>query len=137
MSRAAANAIGLKVDARFVTKSSDSDSADISNLEASKDSNDSSKIVFNNLKLVIESKVIVDHIVNFLPAKHQMIDVSVPSIQISGLQAEICSLRLVDSGLYVHDIDFDISLPPSVTSFGDTLIDWTRKLLFFKKENTF
>ncbi|GAA5797442.1 hypothetical protein HPULCUR_002826 [Helicostylum pulchrum] len=128
-----ANTIGLKVDARIITKSPSSDPADLLNLEASKDSNDSSKILSDNLKLAIESKVIVDHIVDFLPENHQMKYVSVQSIQISGLQAEICSLRLVDSGLYVHDIDFDISLPPSVISFGETLIGWTEKLLFLRK----
>lgn len=36
--RNTANTIGLKVDARFITKLSDSNSTDISNLEASKDS---------------------------------------------------------------------------------------------------
>jgi hypothetical protein len=42
---------GLKVDARFITKSLSSDSADLSNLEASKDTNDGSKIASDKLTL--------------------------------------------------------------------------------------
>ncbi|KAI9365229.1 hypothetical protein BD770DRAFT_406474 [Pilaira anomala] len=97
--------IRLEVDARFIANAPSSESTGLLNLEASNDSNYSLKIVSDiKLKLAIESKVIVDHIVDFLPKDYQIKYVPAQKIHISGLQAEIFSLKLVDSGLYIHDI---------------------------------
>lgn len=63
-----ANGIGLKVDARFIIKSPSLNSVDLANPKASKDNNEGLNIMMDKLKFAIKSKVIVDHLVEYLPS---------------------------------------------------------------------
>ncbi|CAO3608398.1 unnamed protein product [Cunninghamella blakesleeana] len=103
--------IGLRVDGRFISVLEANLNVDLSTIEAAKSMNEK-KISDDKLKLIIESKIIMNEFIDKCP----MVDpnnVKIYSIQISGYKAEICTLKLVDNGLYVYTLFKSIPLPNS------------------------
>lgn len=133
------NTIGFKVDARFVQKVAKVDKlekkdyeVDIVNIEAAKSAEVDDKVHDDKLKLAVETKVMLDNVVPSLAGKTPNM-FSLQNFQICGVMAELCSLCLADKGLYVHVLDYDLSLPKTPYEFADSLDYWLRKLMVFRK----
>jgi hypothetical protein len=129
-----ANTIGFKVDARFIARPRllDDKFIDTSNMEAAKCLDDANKVFNDKTKLAIETKILLDNFVcNCNPTSIKKLRVL--NIQIGGTEAEVCYMFLADSGLYIHNYAYNISLPSTLTLFADNCIDWFRRLVSFKK----
>lgn len=55
------------------------------------------------------------------------------NMQVFGIQTEVCALKLIDRGLNVNRVEFDLSLCSSLNLFADKLIMWIRQLQSLKK----
>lgn len=95
------NVIGLKVDARFITNvhAIKRKLVDISNMEAAKSLNSKGKIYNDKSKLAIKTKCILDNLV-FNCEPQTIENLRLLNLQICGTKADVCSLRLVNSGMY-------------------------------------
>jgi hypothetical protein len=129
-----ANTIGFKVDARFIAKPRllDDNVVDTSNMEAARCLDDPRKVFNDKTKLAIETKILLDNVVcNCNPTSIKKLQVL--NIQICGVEAEVCCMTLADSGLYIHNYAYNISLPCTLNLFAENCIDWIRRLVTFKK----
>lgn len=54
-------------------------------------------------------------------------------MQLCGTQGEVCSLALIDFGLYIHLYAYDISMKRSLLDLSDVLLSWIRILISFRK----
>lgn len=105
---------------------------DLCQIEASKVTATQNKIFNDKVDLAIESKCILDDIVSRPYYSSASASPSIHNIQLSGIQAQVCNLTLVDAGLYVHVPDYELSLPDNITEFSNIVISWVRKLIAFK-----
>lgn len=91
---------------------------------ASKGTSLDSKITLDKAKLAIETKCSLDDII--LKSQSNGTD-ALPNIQISGIEAVVNSLKLVDHGLCVYSSNYDISLPNGMAF-------WCRKLKMLRSQ---
>lgn len=104
---------------------------DTCHIEAAKASVDNAKIYSDKFKLVAECKCTLDDIVTSGKLKGYKF-VEIPGMQLFGIQANVCYLKLVDRGLYVNTLGLDLSLPNNLETFSNNLIFWVRQLMQFK-----
>ncbi|KAI8371795.1 uncharacterized protein BYT42DRAFT_82209 [Radiomyces spectabilis] len=121
--------ISCKVDGRTVA--SINGILELRQIEASKLLNSNAKVRHEQAKLAIECKCILDDIVRSLSFSRDKPHY-IHGVQICGLQAQVSSLSLIDSGLYTNVGDFSFSLPSDIDEFGENLPMWTRKILSFR-----
>ncbi|GAA5816876.1 hypothetical protein MFLAVUS_010410 [Mucor flavus] len=122
--------IGCKVDGRIVCKVSEV--VDTCHVEAARASSSLDKIHSDKFKLAAESKCTIDDMVMSGKLKNQKA-IILQNMQIFGILAEVCTLKLIDCGLYVNRVEFDLSLCTSLNLFADKLIMWIRQLKSLKK----
>lgn len=122
--------IGCKVDGRIVCKVSKV--VDTCHIEAARASVDSGKIYNDKFKLAAETKCSIDDIAMSVKLE-KTTAIIMNNMQIFGIQAEVCSLKLIDNGLYVNCVDFDLSLSNNLDLFSAKLVMWIRQLMSLKK----
>ncbi|KAL9537803.1 hypothetical protein MBANPS3_011445 [Mucor bainieri] len=118
--------IGCKIDGRILYK--DNQSIDFCHMEASKTKCTESKVQKDKVKLAIETKCSLDSIISKSTQPTLKRSITLPNLVISGIEAQANSLALVDYGLYVSSVMFDLSLPDNITLFGEEMTTWCRKL---------
>ncbi|KAI9275177.1 hypothetical protein EDC94DRAFT_579618 [Helicostylum pulchrum] len=77
------------------------------------------------LWIIVESKCTLDDIVMFGKVKDKK-HVFMYSMQIYGLQAEVCNLKFVDRGFYVNVTCLDLSLMNNLKGFSDNTVKWVQ-----------
>ncbi|KAG1470744.1 hypothetical protein G6F56_002505 [Rhizopus delemar] len=110
---------GLKVDLRFLkdTLSRRSTEADKANCEVSKVGAGHIKITSDRTKLLIESKVILDHLIKEEPEKVK--EIAVPALQLIGNRAILYSINLTTNGLYVAVKEGTAVIPNHISHIKD------------------
>ncbi|RCH79269.1 hypothetical protein CU098_000311, partial [Rhizopus stolonifer] len=110
---------GLKVDLRFLkdTLSRRRKEADKANCEVSKLGAGHIKITSDRTKLLIESKVILDHLIKEEPEKVK--EIAVPALQLIGNRAILYSINLTTNGLYVAVKEGTAVIPNHISHIKD------------------
>ncbi|KAI7869482.1 hypothetical protein BDF14DRAFT_1722522, partial [Spinellus fusiger] len=91
----------------FKQKETDSGNVELSRLDASV-----SKIISDRVKVLIESKCVVDRLLYEGKLSSSIV---VPALQLSGLRARLYSVRIAADGLYVAVDEGSSILPTTVT----------------------
>lgn len=125
-----AHTIGCKVDGRIVCKVSKV--IDTCLVEAARVPATQEKVQDDKFKLAAKLKCAIDDLVVSGDIKKQKAIVS-NSMQVFGIQAEVCALKLIDRGLYVNDVQADLSLCRDLNAFANNMTTWIRQLKSSKK----
>lgn len=127
--------IGCKVDGRLlcIVDKAHIDDIDICHFETARSTKNNKKIRDDKAKLAIETKCLIDNV--FLQPNFDARGKNRPiqNLQLCGTQGEVCSLALIDFGLYIHRYEYDISMKRSLLDFSDVLLSWIRTLMSFRK----
>ncbi|KAI7865871.1 hypothetical protein BDF14DRAFT_1729554 [Spinellus fusiger] len=127
--------MGDRIDLRVLTRVDDS-YHDISNCEFANDKLGPGKFTMDHLKVLRESKVILDNIINkeFIQTKDAR-RLIIPSFQANGLEAEIKLTKLVEPGLYTIQHLGSVDIPYLVNDLSVLRVKTIPRLKFIKKKN--